>query len=181
MTFSIAGRCAGTSPTVVPVMGFSGIEVKVEGGFSNVLNQRIEKQMADGKLEVDFAFLTECADHPPTRVRSIACWSADEGNKPSFEYELAGTPCDEVINGKRTCFYPERLAQIADGEAHEVGEDGMQVRRGEEVAVGADGRFVEEAARSDEASRHGAWPKAHECCWKPTSFPTPTARRAWCS
>lgn len=41
---------------------FPGIEVKVEGGFSNVLNQRIEKQMADGKLAVDFAFFQTVQD-----------------------------------------------------------------------------------------------------------------------
>jgi ABC-type Fe3+ transport system substrate-binding protein len=41
---------------------FPGIQVSVEGGFSNVLNQRIEKQMADGKLEVDFAFFQTVQD-----------------------------------------------------------------------------------------------------------------------
>ncbi len=35
---------------------FPGIQVSISGGFSNVLNQRIEKQMSDGKLEVDIAF-----------------------------------------------------------------------------------------------------------------------------
>src|SRR5262245_65297433 len=39
---------------------YPGIEVSVEGGFSNVLNQRIEQQLAAGKLDVDFAiFQTE--------------------------------------------------------------------------------------------------------------------------
>jgi len=41
---------------------FPGIQVSVEGGFSNVLNQRIEKQMADGKLEVDLAFFQTVQD-----------------------------------------------------------------------------------------------------------------------
>jgi ABC-type Fe3+ transport system substrate-binding protein len=41
---------------------FPGIQVSVEGGFSNVLNQRIEKQMADGKLAVDFAVFQTVQD-----------------------------------------------------------------------------------------------------------------------
>src|SRR5262245_31599843 len=41
---------------------FPGIQVSVEGGFSNVLNQRIEKQMTDGRLEVDLAFFQTVQD-----------------------------------------------------------------------------------------------------------------------
>ena len=41
---------------------FPGIEVKVTGGFSNVLNERIEKQMADKKLAVDMAFFQTVQD-----------------------------------------------------------------------------------------------------------------------
>jgi ABC-type Fe3+ transport system substrate-binding protein len=41
---------------------FPGIEVKVTGGFSNVLNERIEKQMAERKLEVDMAFFQTVQD-----------------------------------------------------------------------------------------------------------------------
>src|SRR5262245_14826571 len=41
---------------------FPGIEVKVTGGFSNVLNERIEKQMAQRKLEVDMAFFQTVQD-----------------------------------------------------------------------------------------------------------------------
>jgi ABC-type Fe3+ transport system substrate-binding protein len=41
---------------------FPGIQVSVEGGFSNVLNERIEKQFSAGKLEVDFAFFQTVQD-----------------------------------------------------------------------------------------------------------------------
>ena len=41
---------------------FPGIQVSVEGGFSNVLNQRIERQMTEGKLEVDLAFFQTVQD-----------------------------------------------------------------------------------------------------------------------
>ena len=41
---------------------YPGITVTVTGGFSNLLNERIEKQMADGKLEVDMAFFQTVQD-----------------------------------------------------------------------------------------------------------------------
>ena len=41
---------------------FPGIQVSVSGGFSNVLNERIEQQLAAGKLEVDFAFFQTVQD-----------------------------------------------------------------------------------------------------------------------
>ena len=41
---------------------YPGITVKVTGGFSNVLNGEIEKQMADGKLTVDMAFFQTVQD-----------------------------------------------------------------------------------------------------------------------
>ena len=41
---------------------FPGIDVTVEGGFSNVLNQQIEQQFAAGELEVDLAFFQTVQD-----------------------------------------------------------------------------------------------------------------------
>lgn len=41
---------------------FPGITVKVTGGFSNVLNQQIEQQMAEKKLAVDMAFFQTVQD-----------------------------------------------------------------------------------------------------------------------
>jgi len=41
---------------------YPGIAVKVTGGFSNVLNEQIEKQMAEQKLAVDMAFFQTVQD-----------------------------------------------------------------------------------------------------------------------
>jgi ABC-type Fe3+ transport system substrate-binding protein len=41
---------------------FPGIAVSVTGGFSNVLNEKIEQQMADKKLAVDMAFFQTVQD-----------------------------------------------------------------------------------------------------------------------
>jgi ABC-type Fe3+ transport system substrate-binding protein len=50
---------------------FPGIQVSVSGGFSNVLNQRIERQIADGKLEVDLAFFQTVQDFVNWKKRDI--------------------------------------------------------------------------------------------------------------
>jgi PAS domain S-box-containing protein len=54
-------------------------------------------------LDVRCAFITECADQPPTRLRTLAFW-IDDGFKDNFEYELPGTPCEQVVNESRNCF-----------------------------------------------------------------------------
>jgi ABC-type Fe3+ transport system substrate-binding protein len=50
---------------------FPGVQVSVTGGFSNVLNQTIEKQMADGKLEVDLAFFQTVQDFVNWKKRGV--------------------------------------------------------------------------------------------------------------
>ena len=42
---------------------FSGIKVTIGGGFSNVLDKKIDAQLAAGKLEVDAAILQTAADY----------------------------------------------------------------------------------------------------------------------
>ena len=62
-------------------------------------------------LDVESAFITECVDQPPTRARTLACWSATQGVEANFEYTLEDTPCELVLQGGRSCFVPEGLAQ----------------------------------------------------------------------
>ena len=52
---------------------FPGIEVKVTGGFSNVLNEQIEKQMADKKLAVDMAFFQTVQDFVDVEDGRASC------------------------------------------------------------------------------------------------------------
>jgi len=57
-------------------------------------------------MHVDHAFITECLDRPPSRVRMLAFWSCGKF-VDNMEYDLIGTPCDTVING-RTNFHVEK-------------------------------------------------------------------------
>jgi hypothetical protein len=60
------------------------------------------KHLACG-LHVRFAFVAECM--PKQRPRSLAFWKAD-GFGEDFEYDLPGTPCTQVAQG-RTCHFPD--------------------------------------------------------------------------
>jgi hypothetical protein len=78
-------------------------------------------------LEVDCAFIAECVDRPPTRVRTLAYWSADQGVVENFEFALPGTPCEEVVNEGRACFHRRGLAQLFPREAGFEGYLGMPI------------------------------------------------------
>jgi PAS domain S-box-containing protein len=54
-------------------------------------------------LDMQEAFLCECCDDPPTRVRMLAHWQGDE-LAPCSEFDLTGTPCCEVIVSAKSVF-----------------------------------------------------------------------------
>ena len=49
-------------------------------------------------LEVRCAVVSECMDPIPTRVRVMAWWLDKKQDDP-LEYEVSGTPCEEVVKG----------------------------------------------------------------------------------
>jgi PAS domain S-box-containing protein len=86
-------------------------------------------------LDVDCAFIAECVDLRPTRVRTLAYWSAEEGAVDNFEFALAGTPCDEVVNEGKACFHRQGLAKMFPREAGFEGYLGMPI-------IASDGRVI---------------------------------------
>jgi PAS domain S-box-containing protein len=69
-------------------------------------------------LDAPYAFVAEVrgregkmsASPDLDRSKTIAVW-ADGDWQENFEYELAGTPCDDVIS-QEICFYPENIARL---------------------------------------------------------------------
>jgi len=54
-------------------------------------------------LQVRYTFVAECLGQNMSRARTLAFWSG-EGAGENFEYDVAGTPCQEVLEGKvRQC------------------------------------------------------------------------------
>jgi two-component system sensor kinase FixL len=59
-------------------------------------------------LNVRCSFITECLQQPPTAVRTLAYW--DHGHfLDNVEYELADTPCEQVIGTGTICLVPQAL------------------------------------------------------------------------
>jgi PAS domain S-box-containing protein len=83
------------------------------GAYGDALFRSLVQHFALA-LEVPRAFVTECCDQPPTRVRALAHWSEGRFDE-TFEYDLKGTPCELVMQG-RTCFYPQGLGGLFPGE-----------------------------------------------------------------
>lgn len=85
----------------------------VSGATGKVFFRRLVEHLAM-ILGVKEVFITECIDAPPTRVRTLACW--DDGQFVSDEYDLASTPCRQVIEKGVTCFIPKGLTIEFPGE-----------------------------------------------------------------
>jgi PAS domain S-box-containing protein len=61
-------------------------------------------------LNVRYAFVTECLGLPTTRVRTLAFWTG-AGFAENIEYDLAGTPCEQVMDGS-ICHHPESVQAL---------------------------------------------------------------------
>jgi two-component system sensor histidine kinase/response regulator len=57
-------------------------------------------------LQVHCAFVTEWANEQHTRVRLLAMWLGGAFSD-NFEFDLCGTPCENVVKGQNLYFYPE--------------------------------------------------------------------------
>ena len=73
-------------------------------------------------LHADYAFVGELAPHRMDRIQTVAV-QAGERRVEDFEYDLAGTPCQNVV-GRETCAYP-RAVQEQFPEDHMLAEMGV--------------------------------------------------------
>ncbi len=97
-------------------------------------------------LEVDRVFVTECADEPVTRVRTLAVWSASQGHTANFEYALDGTPCAAVVGEGKACFHPEGVSRLFPREQGVESFLGLPI-------VASDGRMLGHLAFFDSKPR----------------------------
>jgi PAS domain S-box-containing protein len=62
-------------------------------------------------LEVRYAFISQCLDDVPIRVRSFAFWQGDEFGD-EFEYDVHGTPCEGVLSSKGYQCFPTQIQEL---------------------------------------------------------------------
>ena len=58
-------------------------------------------------LRVRYAVVGQLTDTTPERVKTVAVWAGDDFGE-NFEYDLAGTPCQNVV-GKTMCLYARNV------------------------------------------------------------------------
>jgi len=100
-------------------------------------------------LDVDLAFIAECVDDPPTRVRTVAVWRRTQGEAANFEFALDGTPCEAVIQDGRSCFYREDVSRLFPRERDYAAYLGMPIRASDGSVLGHLA-FFDRAPRGDE-------------------------------
>lgn len=86
-------------------------------------------------LKVPCAFITECANYPTSRLRTLAFWS-DDRFLDNFEYDLPGTPCEEVVKGGKTCFHPAQVGIRFPVEAGYEGYVGVPILGSNRQVIG---------------------------------------------
>ena len=72
-------------------------------------------------LGVKVALITECLDYPRNHVRTLAYWERNDYAE-DIEFDLVGTPCEDVIHGGQFCFYPSGMDTLfPEWSEHEGG------------------------------------------------------------
>jgi signal transduction histidine kinase len=104
------------------------------GDYFRLLVARLAEQ-----LNVDATLVTECLDYPENHVRTLAYWHGG-GFSENIEFDLAGTPCQHVIDDEQFSFYPDRLGNHFPEWSSEEG--GAVSFIGIPVFAPSDGRLV---------------------------------------
>jgi diguanylate cyclase (GGDEF)-like protein/PAS domain S-box-containing protein len=76
-----------------------------------------------GALGTRFAFIAEVAGPESHRARILAFWT-DEDYGETFEYDLRGTPCENVA-GRQFCYYPSDAWRLFPEDAW-LSEEGIE-------------------------------------------------------
>src|SRR5215210_608309 len=76
-----------------------------------------------GALGTRFAFIAEVDSLESHRARVLAFWTGEDYGEP-FEYDLRGTPCENVI-GRQFCYYPQDAWRLFPQDAW-LREEGIE-------------------------------------------------------
>lgn len=100
-------RMVGLDTDITRVKRVESIVEQIAEGTAGVQGEAFFRALVRhfaGALEVACAFITECVDHPASRVRTLAYWKSQDF-RDNIEFDLAGTPCEAVVKGGTTCFH----------------------------------------------------------------------------
>jgi len=107
-------RVMGIDTDITSLKRVEDVLMHVAEGTSSATGEAFFRSMVEHfarSLGVRLAFITECLDDPPTRVRALACWR-DGDFVDNLEYDLDGTPCKTVIGAGETVLHPRGIAEL---------------------------------------------------------------------
>ncbi len=107
----VAQRAAASEPSTANADEIAALRAIVEGTARStgaVFFESLVRHLA-AAVGVGYAFVAEFA-HVKTRVRTIAYWGP-EGLRPNVEFDLHGTPCEDVVRGG-LCHYPSGVREM---------------------------------------------------------------------
>lgn len=114
-----AYRMVGLDTDITQLKRVESIVEAIANGTAGHSGEAFFKSLVENfahALRVDCAFITECVNRPATEARTLAFWRSGEFVH-NFEYELAGTPCERVIQDDTLVFHNDCLAQLFPREA----------------------------------------------------------------
>ena len=82
----------------------------LSGAVGEAYFRRLTRLLAD-QLGVDLAMIGGVHVGEDLEIRTVALY-ADGNDQPNTSYMLAGTPCEHVIEGKRTCVYRDGIQEM---------------------------------------------------------------------
>ena len=112
-------RMVGLDTDVTRIKRVEDIVAQIAEGTASTQGETFFRAMVQhfaGALEVTCAFITECVDRPTTRVRTLAYWKAQDF-RDNIEFELAGTPCEAVVQRGTMSFIPCGVGQAFPRDA----------------------------------------------------------------
>jgi PAS domain S-box-containing protein len=130
-------RMVGLDTDVTALKRIESVLKEIIAGTSGTSGEAFFRAMVRhfaGALGVPVAFITECVDHPATRLRTLAFWT-DDHFAENFEYALPGTPCETVVGEGRVCFHPSGVGRVFPVEEGYEGYLGIPI-------VGSSGRAI---------------------------------------
>ncbi len=81
--------------------------IRLVHGTANVAGVPFFKELTRllaAALDVDFVVVAELMNQTPLRLRTLAHWAETQWVE-NFDYEIVGTPCEQVLTNRRLCFY----------------------------------------------------------------------------
>ncbi|HRD91833.1 MAG TPA: PAS domain-containing protein [Accumulibacter sp.] len=133
-----AYRMVGLDTDVTRIKRFETILNEMAEGTAGAAGEAFYRTLVQHfacALQVSCAFITQCADYPTSRLRTLAFWS-DHGFLDDFEYDLPGTPCETVVKSGRVCFHPREVGTIFPVEAGYEGYLGIPIFASDGKVIG---------------------------------------------